>query len=177
MNELEKKWEEKLRRVGLGIYQPMTDKSEGEFTQPAQHHGDSKHNQDYSRLRTFVDGGELFMDGFEVKAFRSLDREVPEWTLNDKEVQRVLLAASPRLSLTEKNKRNKKRLIKVGRWARLIYLYYRMRLPQQIIVKEMNQPWGTLKAILIRLNRMHKKINAPPPPTAEGQGEEQDEAK
>lgn len=169
--ELQKKWEKRLQHHGLGIDQPMTDNSEGELEQASSMpsvRGD-KH-PDHARLRTMVDSNDSFITGgFEVKKVRSLEREIPEWALNDIELRKVLLAVFPKLSFTppkeKKAKREyQRRIEKAGRWVRVIHLYYRMELPQQIVMKETGLTWLAMKGILRRANAAYRKRTLPHTP-------------
>lgn len=163
--ELQKKWEKKLQSYGLGVDQPMTDNSDGELAQASSMPSarEEKH-PDHARLRTIVDSNDAFITGgFEVKKVRSLEREIPEWALNDAEVRKVLLAVFPKISFTppieKKAKREyQRRIEKAGRWVRVIHLYYRMELPQQIVMKETGLTWLAMKGILRRANAAYKKL-------------------
>lgn len=158
--ELQKRWEKKLQHYGLGIDQPMTDNSDGELEQASSMPSvrGEKH-PDHARLRTKIDSSDQFLEGgFEVKAIRSLEREIPEWALSNKEVQRVLMTAFPKLSLIEKSRKARKRINKAGRWMRIIHLYYRMGLPKQIVAKELKMREGTLDTTLRNINRVERGL-------------------
>jgi hypothetical protein len=94
--KLQDKWEKRLEKHGLGVDQPMTDNSKGELAEFKK----LRAGDDYSHLRMMMDGSDRFMEAFEIKSIRSLDRPIPEWALSNKEVQRVLMTSFPKLSLT-----------------------------------------------------------------------------
>jgi hypothetical protein len=143
--KLQQKWEKILRDKGLGVDQPLTQNSEGDLAEVEEGPRD-----DNARLRKVLDGSDKFMDGYEIKTVRTIDRDIPDWALNLKEVKRVLLTVFPKISLRPGNK---KRNFRAGRWARIIQLYYRMQLPQQIVMKEMGLTEPELKSTLQRMNR------------------------
>lgn len=187
--KLQDKWEKKLQKLGLGVYQPMTDNSEGELAEVDSMSSNTK-NPDHARLRTMMDGSDQFLNGgFEIKSVRTIDREIPEWAVNDKEVQRILKTAFPKLSLKHPTSKKekvefKKRIAKAGRWARIIYLYYRMELPRQIVAKEMGLSEPSIKSALQHINNVAKgltargnKRSATPPTPLEVTGERGDETK
>jgi len=169
--ELQKKWEKKLQSYGLGIDQPMTDNSEGELAQASSMpsvRGD-KH-PDHARLRTKMDSNDQFLKGgFGIKTIRSLEREIPEWTANNEEVQKVITLAFPRMK-RGKVKRYKNK--NAQRWASIIHLYYRMGLPQQIVAKELRISEHKLKRTLQSINRTKSglrtdgkaRLDTPPTP-------------
>jgi len=150
--KLQKKWEKRLQRYGLGIDQPMTDNSEGELEQASSMPSlrGAKH-PDHARLRTKIDSSDPFLEGgFEIKTIRSLEREIPEWSLNDKRVQKILLTAFPALQKSEPSR------AKARRWASVIYLYYRMGLPQQVVIRELKMTKPTFKTICQRIEAIAK---------------------
>jgi len=99
------------------------------------------------------------MGGHEIKKIRKLqERELTgqkiEWAFNNKRVREILLLAFPNLNINEAQRR------KAGRWARVIYLYYRMGLPRQIIEKETRMSEGALKTLLRNINRVAQGLRA-----------------
>jgi len=155
-----KYWERQLKRYGLSIYQPMTDNSEGEMAESAQttNHESlywkaSKGHRDMAHLRTTVGGEEGFMYGHQITKVRKMEREIPEWALSNTEVQRILLTAFPRL------KRNARQAAKAGVWARLIYLYYRMKQPRQVVARELGIDEKLLNRWIQSINFTQRGLN------------------
>jgi hypothetical protein len=148
MSKLEKKWEKRLVRAGLGVYQPMTDNSEGELADASSFKIKRGVSPDHARLRESIDGGDQFMNAFQVtKVRKKIEREIPEWAMSNERVQKILLTAFPTLHRTKASR------AKAARWARFIYLYFRMGQPQQIVMKEMNLTGPAFKTI-------HQRIKA-----------------
>lgn len=174
---LQKKWEKKLQKYGLGVDQPMTDNSEGELAEVDSIPTSAKH-PDHARLRTQMDGSDQFLiGGFEVKAVRSLEREIPEWAINNEKAQQILLTAFPALNKTKAHR------AKARRWASVIYLYYRMGLPQQIVMKELGMTKPVFRTMCQRIEAIattgvpRGKQNATPPPSSVVKGRKGNEAK
>lgn len=77
-------------------------------------------DRDRAQLRKVIDGADSFMTGFAVGAPRTYARKLPAWTMDDSRV-RALLERSFRWMHCNKAHRKQ-----AGRWASIIYLYYRM---------------------------------------------------
>jgi hypothetical protein len=146
--ELEKKWEKTLQKYGLGTVQQMTDNMPGEpsgviipesdIAQPK-----SDNHPDHAKLRRKIDGDDRFMSAHGIKKVRSEEREPPEWAMNDVEVARLLLKAFPKMMDPESKQR-----VKAGRWARVIYLYYRLNMTYSQVAKEIGVNKNTVLMIL-----------------------------
>ena len=146
-NKLEAKWERRLKKAGLGIVQPMTDHSEGE----SQLNMAGSQNE-MLVLRNKLGGSDRFMEAHQITKIRSMDREIPDWVFNNKEVQRVVLTSFPRLETRPRQR------AKAAQWVRLIYLYYRMGLPMQVVAKELNVDKSLVKRWLLSINRAEKGL-------------------
>jgi hypothetical protein len=107
-------------------------------------------NKDMIKLRRRMDVNDNFMNAFQITKTRTMEREIPAWTLNDKEVQKVLLRAFPRL------RTDNKAAICAGRWMRLIHLYYRVQMPNFQVAKEMNMSLNVVKTTLSHIRRVAK---------------------
>jgi hypothetical protein len=105
-------------------------------------------DEDFVKLRRYMDGSEGFMEGHQIKKVRTRSRVIPAWTLNDKEVQKVLLRAFPDL------RRHPRHIVRAGRWIRVIHLYYRMQLPNSHVAKELNITVNNLKTLLKAIRRV-----------------------
>src|SRR5712692_8008250 len=77
---------------------------------------------DFDQLRAKFGGDSQFMRSHEIKKIRTREREIPAWTNNNTEVQKVLLRAFP------KWRTNYRQSQQAGRWARIIHLYFRVQL-------------------------------------------------
>lgn len=136
--KLQAKWERILAKQGLGNYQPMTDHSGGKMAEVEAEAGSRPSRSmigGLAYLRGKIDGSDQFMDGHQITKVRKMDRKIPEWALNDKEVRRILLTVFPKMSQDTKIGKSQRK--RAGKWMRLIHLYYRMRQPKQIVAKEM----------------------------------------
>jgi hypothetical protein len=153
-NKLEAKWERRLKKYGLGVAQPMTDHSEGEMADvPLGVNHPRGLSEKHMRLRATIDSSDRFMDAHQITKVRSMDREIPEWALSNKEVQRILLLAFPTL------KTNPRQRARASMYNRIIYLYWRMRLPYTIVAREMGMSEVLLKRKIQTLTRLAKGLD------------------
>ena len=106
-----------------------------------------RRKKDLQRLRKRMDGNDGFMEGHQIKTIRTRTREIPTWTLDDKEVQKVLLRSFPDW---RKNHRHAER---AGRWARIIQLYFRMQMPIHMVAKEMDITLASARNLLQHIRR------------------------
>ena len=141
------KWEKRLKKGGLGIVQPLTDNSEGEIQLSM-----GTHDDDLFILRNKIDSGDRFMQAHQITKVRSKEREIPDWVFDNKEVQRVVLTSFPKLKVHALQK------AKAARWVQLIYLYYRMGLPLQVVAKEMSVSKPLIKRWLQSINRAERGL-------------------
>lgn len=107
-------------------------------------------NKDMVKLRRHLDVNDGFMSAFQITKIRTLEREIPAWTLNDKEVRKVLLRAFPKL------RTNGPQAIRAGRWMRLIHLYYRVPMSNSQVAKEMDMSLNVVKKTLQHIRRVAK---------------------
>jgi len=106
------------------------------------------HKRDMAKLRNRMDGDDRFFGSHQIKKIRTRERDIPEWTLNDADVRKVLLRAFPGL-------RKKKSVARsAGRWLRLIHLYYRMQMPNSQVAKEMKESLSAIKSMLVSIRRV-----------------------
>ena len=145
--KLHAKWENILKKKGLGVVQPLTDNSDGEMANI-----NLSPTDEMDALRKQVDGGDNFMDGHQIMKIRGLDREVPNWALDDEKVRRLIQDAFPGF------KTKKKVRVRAGHWLRIIQLYYRMRLPQDIVAKEVGITVENLWTTLRDMNRVSRGL-------------------
>lgn len=65
--------------------------------------------------------------------------KVPLWALDDKEVQRIILTAFPKLTTDQKHRD------RAGRWTRIIHLYYRVGLTYLSLADELEEKPEAIK--------------------------------
>ena len=102
--------------------------------------------KDKAILRKFFDSNEPFMSGHQIiSPIRRPDKEVPDWALDNHEVQRILLQSFPKMHTDPRQRRS------AGRWARILYLYFRVYETDSGIAEEMNMTVGAVRSILSRI--------------------------
>lgn len=104
--------------------------------------------KDWMKLRRKMDGDDSFMNSHQIKKIRTMEREIPTWTLNDKEVRVVLLRAFPNLH------KDRAAAKQAGRWTRLIHLYYRVQMSNSQVAKEMGEGLNRTKMTLKSIRRV-----------------------
>jgi hypothetical protein len=104
--------------------------------------------KDMARLRRKMDGDDGFMQAHQIKKIRTREREIPAWTLNDAEVQKVLIRAFPLLKTRAASQKA------AGRWARIIHLYYRVQMSNSQVAKEMGEGLNRVKMTLKGIRRV-----------------------
>ena len=78
-------------------------------------------NEDLRQLRGKMDGSDPFMTGgHQILKIRTRKKIVPAWATNNKETQKILLKAFPKL-LSSPSQRKA-----AARWGSIIHLFYRM---------------------------------------------------
>ena len=110
--------------------------------------------RDMKRLRGKVDGDDSFMSAHQIKKIRTRERVIPPWTLNDKEVQKILLRSFPSLH------KNHSAALRAGRWTRIIHLYYRVQMSNSQVAKEMGMTLNAVKMVLKGIRRVARGRNA-----------------
>ncbi len=104
--------------------------------------------KDMLRLRGKMDGSDTFMTAHQIKKIRTRERVIPPWTLNDKEVQKVLLRSFPTLHTSHAA------ALRAGRWMRIIHLYYRVQMSNSLVAKEMGMTLNAVKMALKGIRRV-----------------------
>lgn len=75
-----------------------------------------------------------FLSGFQIKRFRTgYRRELPEWVRSKVGVQKVLLAAFPKLNESLSQRR------RAGKWLRVITLFYLQNWSEAQVAAEINE--------------------------------------
>lgn len=104
--------------------------------------------RDTRRLMTRLDSFDPFMSSHQIIQPESPRNEVPRWAETDAGVQEVLLRAFPKLSTDGRQR------IRAGRWARLIYYAYRMRMTRGQIAAELDTTEKKVKTMLYGINNV-----------------------
>jgi len=112
-------------------------------------------------LRAMFGGDSQFMNAYQTKRIRTRAREIPAWTLDDKEVQKVLLRAFP------KWRTNRRQSQQAARWASIINLYFRMEKSNRQVGLELEPKMKPKNVELIvasirRVARGHRADNKGP---------------
>jgi hypothetical protein len=97
-------------------------------------------SSDLNQIRKQIDGDDGFFSGHRVRSacgakgkhVGTRGRETPEWTKTNTGIQQVLLRAFPKLAVNPVQRE------KAARWARVIYLYYRLGYTYSQIAEEMH---------------------------------------
>jgi hypothetical protein len=118
---------------------------------------------DLNQIRKQIDGDDGFFSGHHVrtacgakgKQIGSRGRKTPVWTKTDTGIQQVLLRAFPKLI------ENPAQREKAARWARVIYLYYRMGYTFSQVAEEMSihspsekRPYRAIERLIERIKRV-----------------------
>ena len=90
------------------------------------HHTSKKHAK--RELRRFLDNNDPMMSGHQIKKDRKVERDCPDWMLNDFEVRSFLYTSFPRMFDLASRQCNAQR-DKAALWYAVIHLYHRMGLP------------------------------------------------
>jgi len=88
-----------------------------------------------------------------VKA-RTYKRKVPAWTVNDKEVQKVLLRAFPKLATDDRQRES------AGRWTMVVHLYFRLGYTRGQIAEELDTTTERVKGYIRSIYRVSKGYRA-----------------
>jgi hypothetical protein len=78
--------------------------------------GDKTHDA----LRQSFGGNESIMRGFQIGKLKTYQRKIPRW-VNNAEIQKIILAAFPKLKTDQKQRTG------AARWANVIHFYFRLR--------------------------------------------------
>jgi hypothetical protein len=96
----------------------------------------------------YFDGSEGFMTGHQIIKIRQSGRKTPEWAINNKKVQEVLLRAFPKL------KTDLKQRAKAARWALFIQLYFRAHMTEKQMADRMNMTRNGIKMLARNIRRI-----------------------
>jgi hypothetical protein len=77
---------------------------------------------------------------------------IPEWALDEKRIQEILVAAFPNFK-TDVNQ-----AMSVVRWSNIIYWYYRLGWTEARIGKELNRSAGLVNSVMLRIRHTEKNL-------------------
>ena len=102
----------------------------------------------FEELRGKFDGSESFMNrGHQIIKMRRSDRQIPEWSKDNKKVQAILVRSFPGL------RTNPRQRARAARWAVAIQLYYRVRMTKSHVAQQMKLDVDTVRTLLRNINR------------------------
>lgn len=87
--------------------------------------------------------------GHGIKKPRTDDKKcVPEWALNDKEVQRIVLTSFPKYATDGRQRKS------AARWIRVIHLFFRMGMTRGQVAEEMKVSYETVNSTIRAVRRV-----------------------
>jgi hypothetical protein len=86
--------------------------------------------------------------GHQIVHARTYKRETPAWTVNGKEVQKVLLRAFPKLATDDRQRES------AGRWNMVIHLYFRLGYTRGQIAEELDTTTERIKGVIRSIYRV-----------------------
>ena len=103
------------------------------------------------QLGRSLDQNDGFMQGgHQIVHARTYKRKTPAWTINDKEVQKVLLRAFPKLATDDRQRDS------AGRWTMVIHLYFRLGYTRGQIAAELDTTTERVKGYIRSIYRVSK---------------------
>ena len=104
-------------------------------------------------LAGVLDNKEQFMrSGHQILVMRSIKKTTPSWAKSDSKIQKILLRSFPKLK-TDKNQ-----ALRAGKWARIIYLYFRMRQTRGQIAAEMETSYSNVNTSIRNIKRAARGV-------------------
>lgn len=94
-----------------------------------------------------MDGGNRFLMAHQTLKVRRGNREAPDWALNDKTIQEILLRAFPKLKTDDVQRQ------RAGRWARVIQIYFRSGKSYRETAHELGEKLTTVHRVIQRIRR------------------------
>src|ERR1700676_886948 len=101
----------------------------------------------HDQIRKSVDGNDSFMTGFQIGQLKTYKRKIPLWVNSDKEIQKILLSAFPKL------KTDSRQRTRAARWANVIHFYFRLRYTASQIADELGFKPSVVYDIVFRIKR------------------------
>ena len=111
-------------------------------------------NEDLRQLRGKIDGDDQFFQGHQILKIRKREKIIPEWSLNDQTLKKLLLQVFPNWKT---NKRQHKR---AARWVWVIHLYYRLGMPHNQVAEETSIDYDALRSLLRNIRRAANGLQA-----------------
>jgi hypothetical protein len=111
--------------------------------------GSSKRKKEFST--TLDDFATKEPEGFQVVESTS-EKLVPDWVYIKKDIQKVLLAAFPKLHTNPSHRR------KAGRWAQVINLYYLQGMTAEEVAEKLFETRAVIKRLIISISRIQKGL-------------------
>jgi hypothetical protein len=90
--------------------------------------------------------------GFQISKIRRPFKRVPSWFSSNEKMQEILLTSFPLM------KTNKKQRKSAGRWARILYFYYRKQYSRGQIAEELNLTYKQVDNALSGISRVAKGL-------------------
>jgi hypothetical protein len=102
----------------------------------------------FLQLRGKFDGQDPFMvQGHQIIKTRRDDRDVPAWAKNNKQIQKILLHSFPKLHT------NARQHAGAARWARIIQLFFRMRMTRNQVAEQMELSENVVRRTIQNIRR------------------------
>lgn len=89
----------------------------------------------------------MFLSSHQILKTKRPKKKIPEWVVNDKKTQNLLLRSFPLM------KSNLKQRTQAGRWARVINLYYKRQWSRGQIAAELHLTYAAVDSIIRALKR------------------------
>jgi hypothetical protein len=105
-------------------------------------------------LRNSFDSNSPFMTGHSIMVVRRHKRRIPEWAKDDKQLRQLISRSFPY------RKSNPDQNLRAGRWARFIYLYFRMTKTRSEIVGEMSLTYHAVDSLCRAIYRAAAGLKA-----------------
>jgi hypothetical protein len=106
-------------------------------------------NEDLKQLRRKMDSNDPFMSGgHQIVKIRTREKVIPPWATDNREMQKLLLLAFPKLNSNMKQRKA------AARWGRVIHLFYRMNLTKTDVAIELRIKRSIVKLIIQRAKRL-----------------------
>ena|SRR5665213_2091935 len=114
--------------------------------------------RDFKNLNAVLDSRDGFtVNGHQVKWIRTHKKTIPAWAYDDVAIQKILLAAFPKLAI------NQKQRDQAGRWLRVIHLYFRLGYTARLVARDLNHE-GYADSIPQRKRLRRRRLHIGPVP-------------
>lgn len=104
----------------------------------------------YAQLRRLFDGDEHLMSSLQIEAFPQNERtDPPDWVFSNALVRTVILSEFP--SLERRGLEYRRR---AGRWAAVIYLFFRCQLPESEVSRLLGGSPNSIECLVRKVKRI-----------------------